>query len=199
MIGEALPKAVGCGGIWRRGRTCCWPPAWRGWRFPAPGWGYAMPWRISGAALHIPHGLANAMLLPTVMGFNRMVCGALQPDRRALTGRKTDDLEAIAAVRELIAEVGLTMRLSDAGATPAHYATGHRRRRTTSVCAPIHAPPPGSRLSSCTRRRNKCGFSRGVWLWLSLALRLAGYRITAVCYAVAGKAFTPRPKVPECG
>jgi alcohol dehydrogenase len=27
--------------------------------------------------------------------------------------------EAIAAVRELIAEVGLTMRLSDAGATPA--------------------------------------------------------------------------------
>ena len=33
--------------IWRRGRTCCWLPAWRGWRFPAPGWGYAMPWRIS--------------------------------------------------------------------------------------------------------------------------------------------------------
>lgn len=27
-----------------------------------------------GAALHIPHGQANAMLLPTVMAFNRMVC-----------------------------------------------------------------------------------------------------------------------------
>ncbi|SQB28416.1 ethanolamine utilization dehydrogenase [Citrobacter koseri] len=27
-----------------------------------------------GATLHIPHGQANSMLLPTVMGFNRMVC-----------------------------------------------------------------------------------------------------------------------------
>ena len=64
------------------------------------------------------------MLLPTVMGFNRMVCrGRFSQIGRVLTGRKTDDLEAIAAVRELIAEVGLTMRLSDAGATPAHYAT----------------------------------------------------------------------------
>lgn len=85
MIGEALPKAVGCG-----------------------------------------QDLAarENMLLPTVMGFNRMVCrGRFSQIGRALTGRKTDDLEAIAAVRELIAEVGLTMRLSDAGATPAHYAT----------------------------------------------------------------------------
>ncbi len=40
---------------------------------------------------------------------------------RALTGKKTDDREAIAAVRELIAEVGLTMRLTEAGATSAHY------------------------------------------------------------------------------
>ncbi len=47
MIGEALPKAVGCGQDLAARRTCCWLPAWRGWRFPAPGWGYAMPWRIS--------------------------------------------------------------------------------------------------------------------------------------------------------
>ena len=32
-----------------------------------------------GAALHIPHGLANAMLLPTVMEFNRMVRRARFP------------------------------------------------------------------------------------------------------------------------
>jgi alcohol dehydrogenase len=64
-----------------------------------------MPWRISPGALHIPHGLANAMLLPTVMEFNRMVCRArFSQIGRALTGRKTDDREAIAAVRELIAE-----------------------------------------------------------------------------------------------
>ncbi|MDU6110004.1 MAG: iron-containing alcohol dehydrogenase [Klebsiella pneumoniae] len=76
-----------------------------------------------GAALHIPHGLANAMLLPTVMEFNRMVRRArFSQISRALTGKKTDDREAIAAVRELIAEVGLTMRLTEAGATSAHYA-----------------------------------------------------------------------------
>ncbi|HHH3450417.1 ethanolamine utilization ethanol dehydrogenase EutG [Klebsiella variicola] len=104
MIGEALPKAVGCGQDLAARES--------------------MLLASCMAALHIPHGLANAMLLPTVMGFNRMVCrGRFSQIGRALTGRKTDDLEAIAAVRELIAEVGLTMRLSDAGATPAHYAT----------------------------------------------------------------------------
>ncbi|MBN0855757.1 iron-containing alcohol dehydrogenase, partial [Pseudomonas aeruginosa] len=64
-----------------------------------------------GSQFHIPHGLANAMLLPTVMEFNRMVRRArFSQIGRALTGKKTDDREAIAAVRELIAEVGLTMR-----------------------------------------------------------------------------------------
>ena len=84
MIGEALPKAVGCG-----------------------------------------QDLAarENMLLPTVMEFNRMVRRArFSQIGRALTGKKTDDREAIAAVRELIAEVGLTMRLTEAGATSAHYA-----------------------------------------------------------------------------
>ena len=83
MIGEALPKAVGCG-----------------------------------------QDLAarENMLLPTVMEFNRMVRRArFSQIGRALTGKKTDDREAIAAVRELIAEVGLTMRLTEAGATSAHY------------------------------------------------------------------------------
>ncbi len=76
-----------------------------------------------GSQFHIPHGLANAMLLPTVMEFNRMVRRArFSQISRALTGKKTDDREAIAAVRELIAEVGLTMRLTEAGATSAHYA-----------------------------------------------------------------------------
>ena len=43
--------------------------------FPVRVLGCATRWRISsGAALHIPQCLANAMLLPTVMEFNRMVC-----------------------------------------------------------------------------------------------------------------------------
>uniref|UniRef100_UPI00203A5CB7 iron-containing alcohol dehydrogenase n=1 Tax=Enterobacter hormaechei TaxID=158836 RepID=UPI00203A5CB7 len=60
-----------------------------------------------GAALHIPHGQANAMLLPTVMRINRMVCRErFSQIGRALTAKKTDDHEAIAAVEALIAEVG---------------------------------------------------------------------------------------------
>ena len=62
------------------------------------------------------------MLLPTVMEFNRMVRRErFSQIGRALTGKKTDDREAIAAVRELIAEVGLSKRLSDAGAMAVHF------------------------------------------------------------------------------
>lgn len=65
---------------------------------------------------------ANAMLLPTVMGFNRMVCRErFSQIGRALTNKKSDDRDAIAAVSELIAEVGQSKRLADAGAKPEHY------------------------------------------------------------------------------
>lgn len=75
-----------------------------------------------GATLHIPHGQANAMLLPTVMGFNRMVCRErFSHIGRALTNKKSDDRDAINAVSELISEVGQTKRLSDVGAKPEHY------------------------------------------------------------------------------
>ncbi len=75
-----------------------------------------------GAALHIPHGLANAMLLPTVMEFNRMVCRErFSQIGRALRTKKSDDRDAINAVSELIAEVGIGKRLGDVGATSAHY------------------------------------------------------------------------------
>ncbi|KDV76293.1 iron-containing alcohol dehydrogenase family protein, partial [Escherichia coli 2-052-05_S4_C3] len=73
-------------------------------------------------ALHIPHGLANAMLLPTVMEFNRMVCRErFSQIGRALRTKKSDDRDAINAVSELIAEVGIGKRLGDVGATSAHY------------------------------------------------------------------------------
>ncbi|GHK49631.1 hypothetical protein ECZU08_52270 [Escherichia coli] len=76
----------------------------------------------AGAALHIPHGLANAMLLPTVMEFNRMVCrDRFSQIGRALRTKKSDDRDAINAVSELIAEVGINKRLADVGATTGHY------------------------------------------------------------------------------
>ncbi len=163
MIGEALPKAVGCGQDLAARENMLLASCMAGMAFSSAGLGlcHAMAHQ-PGAALHIPHGLANAMLLPTVMEFNRMVRRArFSQIGRALTGKKTDDREAIAAVRELIAEVGLTMRLTEAGATSAHYdalgasgAGGHLFAHQST-----HRQP-GSRLSSCTRRRDKCRFSR---------------------------------------
>lgn len=123
MIGEALPKAVGCGQDLAARENMLLASCMAGMAFSSAGLGlcHAMAHQ-PGAALHIPHGLANAMLLPTVMEFNRMVRRArFSQIGRALTYKKTDDREAIAAVRELIAEVGLTMRLTEAGATSAHY------------------------------------------------------------------------------
>ncbi|HDJ0181747.1 TPA: ethanolamine utilization ethanol dehydrogenase EutG [Escherichia coli] len=70
------------------------------------------------------HDLAarESMLLPTVMEFNRMVCRErFSQIGRALRTKKSDDRDAINAVSELIAEVGIGKRLGDVGATSAHY------------------------------------------------------------------------------
>ncbi|EHK0666660.1 ethanolamine utilization ethanol dehydrogenase EutG [Escherichia coli] len=70
------------------------------------------------------HDLAarESMLLPTVMEFNRMVCRErFSQIGRALRTKKSDDHDAINAVSELIAEVGIGKRLGDVGATSAHY------------------------------------------------------------------------------
>ncbi|MCD6625936.1 iron-containing alcohol dehydrogenase, partial [Klebsiella michiganensis] len=123
MIGQALPKAVGYGHDLAARESMLLASCMAGMAFSSAGLGlcHAMAHQ-PGAALHIPHGQANAMLLPTVMQFNRMVCRErFSQIGRALTAKKTDDHEAIAAVEALIAEVGLSKRLSDAGAKPEHF------------------------------------------------------------------------------
>ncbi len=198
MIGEALPKAVGCGQDLAARENMLLASCMAGMAFSSAGLGlcHAMAHQ-PGAALHIPHGLANAMLLPTVMEFNRMVRRArFSQIGRALTGKKTDDREAIAAVRELIAEVGLTMRLTEAGATSAHYdalgasgAGGHLFAHQST-----HRQP-GADYRAVRGGAINTDFPGGVWLWLSrLVLRLAGLQDHSrlLCRS-PGKAFTPRP------
>ncbi|ELY1167788.1 iron-containing alcohol dehydrogenase [Salmonella enterica] len=123
MIGKSLPKAVGYGHDLAARENMLLASCMAGMAFSSAGLGlcHAMAHQ-PGAALHIPHGQANAMLLPTVMGFNRMVCRErFSQIGRALTNKKSDDRDAIAAVSELIAEVGQSKRLADAGAKPEHY------------------------------------------------------------------------------
>ncbi len=108
-----------------------------------------------------PHGLANAMLLRTVVEFNRMVCRErFSQIGRALRTKKSDDHDAINAVSELIAEVGIGKRLGDVGATSAHLGAWAQAAQEVFVCAATRVPPAWSRLSACTQRRNKCRMRR---------------------------------------
>ncbi len=90
----------------RRVKICYWPPVWREWPFPAPVWEQRMRWRTSRERRCMT-AAGNAMLLPTVLGFNRMVCRERFGIRigRALTveiGRSRCDCGG----EQLIAEVG---------------------------------------------------------------------------------------------
>ncbi|MDU4314020.1 MAG: ethanolamine utilization ethanol dehydrogenase EutG [Klebsiella michiganensis] len=93
MIGQALPKSVGYGHDLAARESMLLASCMAGMAF-------------SSAGLGLCHAMAH------------------QPGRqigRALIAKKTDDHEAIAAVEALIAEVGLSKRLSDAGAKPEHF------------------------------------------------------------------------------
>lgn len=128
MIARSLPKAVGYGEDLAARECLLLASCMAGMAFSSAGLGlcHAMAHQ-PGAALHIPHGQANAMLLPTVMMFNRMVCRErFGHIGFALTNKPSDDHAAIAAVRELINDVGLTKRLSEAGAKPEHYSVWAR-------------------------------------------------------------------------
>jgi alcohol dehydrogenase len=76
-----------------------------------------------GARYHVPHGVANGLMLPEVMRFNMLVGTEQLGDVARAFGQKTDSLDpkaaalkGIAAVQELIEDVGLPTRLRDVGA-----------------------------------------------------------------------------------
>lgn len=80
--------------------------------------------RPLGARLGVPHGLANAILLPTVMEFNRPSCPERLTDVAAALGEPIDGLSlrksstrAVRAMAELLRETGLPGTLSQVGVT----------------------------------------------------------------------------------
>lgn len=80
-----------------------------------------------GGLLDMPHGQANAILLPYVMKFNLIssvdryvdIAEALGQEVRKMTRREAA-LSAIEAVRNLAADVGIPERLSHVGLDPSH-------------------------------------------------------------------------------
>lgn len=78
--------------------------------------------RPLGAYFGVPHGLANAILLPRVMEYNRASCPEKFRDIAEAMGENIEGLSlreasalAVKAVKELYAETGLPTKLRDVG------------------------------------------------------------------------------------
>jgi alcohol dehydrogenase class IV len=77
-----------------------------------------------GAQFDIPHGVANAILLPYVMAWNLVACYDTYPQIAQALGERVDGLAphaaaqaAVDAVRRLSRDVGIPERLRDLGVT----------------------------------------------------------------------------------
>lgn len=108
LIGEALPLAVGQGGNVAARESMMLASYMAGMAFSNSGLGlcHATAHPL-GARYGIPHGQANALMLPAVMRFNQLVCkGAYAEIGHALTRRELDAGASIAAIQQLIDEVG---------------------------------------------------------------------------------------------
>jgi alcohol dehydrogenase len=117
MIGEALPIAVGKGSDVAAREAMALASYMAGIAFSNAGLGlcHATAHRI-GPAYGLPHGLANAVMLPSVMRFNALVCKKSYADiGLALSGTIMSAEETIAHVGRLIAEVGLPENLAAVG------------------------------------------------------------------------------------
>jgi alcohol dehydrogenase len=118
QIGEALPVAVGRGDDVQARESMALASYMAGVAFSNAGLGltHAMAHQI-GPRYNLPHGVANALLLPSVMRFNQLVCKKDFCDiGLALTGEILSAREVVDVVERLIIDVGLSAGLTEAGA-----------------------------------------------------------------------------------
>lgn len=123
LIGESLPIAVGQGKDVQARESMMLASYMAGIAFSNAGLGlcHAMAHQL-GPAYDIPHGIANAILLPSVMNFNQLVCKkAFCEIGHALSGQILEPAQAIEYVHNLIVEVGLPANLREAGGKPEDF------------------------------------------------------------------------------
>ncbi|MEJ5314986.1 MULTISPECIES: iron-containing alcohol dehydrogenase family protein [Anaerolinea] len=130
LVATYLPLAVGNGKDQYARRKMAEASYMAGMSFSNAGLGlcHAIAHQV-GARYKIPHGVANALLLPEVMRFNMLVrLDSLREIARAFNLRvehldgKEAALKAIEAVRELTAAIGLPTRLEQVGARTSDFA-----------------------------------------------------------------------------
>jgi alcohol dehydrogenase class IV len=130
LVAVYLPLAVGNGGDLYARHKLAEASYMAGMSFSNAGLGvcHAIAHQI-GARYKVPHGVANALLLPEVMQFNMLVRqDSLRDIARAfnlhveLLDGKAAALRSIEAVRDLSAAIGLPTRLEQIGANPDDFA-----------------------------------------------------------------------------
>ena len=123
LIGEALPIVTGRGDNVNARESMALASYMAGVAFSNAGLGlaHAMSHQI-GPMYKIPHGMANAVMLPSVMAFNELVCKKEFADiGLALTGEIMSSKDSIAAVQQLIVDVGLPANLEAVGGKPENF------------------------------------------------------------------------------
>ncbi|AYN30063.1 EutG family ethanolamine utilization protein [Buttiauxella ferragutiae ATCC 51602] len=134
-IGQALPLAVGQGHDLAAREAMMLASYMAGMAFSNAGLGlcHASAHQI-GAAYGIPHGKANAIMLPAVMKFNQLVCKSTYGEiGHALTGKSCAASETIACVEHLINELGLGCGLRAAGGCETDFAN-FARAALSDIC-----------------------------------------------------------------
>ncbi|MDN6088932.1 MAG: iron-containing alcohol dehydrogenase, partial [Enterobacterales bacterium] len=124
LIGQALPQAVGQGQDLAARESLMMASYMAGMAFSNAGLGlcHACAHQI-GAAYGIAHGAANAIMLPQVMDFNRLVCKRTFAEiGHALTRETCDAAGTIRAIAQLIEDVGLGGNLASYGGQESDYA-----------------------------------------------------------------------------
>ncbi len=117
LIGESLPVAVGQGNDIGARESMMLASYMAGIAFSNAGLGlgHAMAHQI-GPAYRLPHGLANAVMLPSIMHFNLLVCRKAYAEIGfALSGCLFEAEDTIAYVQKLICDVGLPKNLQVVG------------------------------------------------------------------------------------
>lgn len=95
-----------------------------------------------GSLFDVPHGVANALLLPTIMEFNMPECLDKYPEIAKALGVDTTGLSkkeaaqaAVDAVKALAVKVGIPQHLSDLGITAEHI-PALAEQAINDVCTP---------------------------------------------------------------
>ena len=123
MIGQSLSLATGCGENIAAREDMALASYMAGVAFSNAGLGltHAMSHQI-GARYHIGHGVANAIMLPSVMNFNELVCKRDFSDiGLALSGEIMSSADVIRWIQNWIVELGLPANLAVADGCEADF------------------------------------------------------------------------------